>query len=122
MKKKYEESDIQSIADSIRVKTGKAEKMKLSDMASAVSNINSNAYLEAYLIGVLTSMVFNGAEINSIYNLNLEKLTLTSSSVVSGVSGIYGSNLKAIYVPSNLLESYKSSDEWSSYSDIFQSI
>lgn len=44
MKKLYEEENIQSIADSIRSKTGSADKLKLAEMPSKIDGIDLETY------------------------------------------------------------------------------
>ena len=40
MKKLYEETDVQAIADAIRAKTGKTDKMKIAEMSGEIEGIN----------------------------------------------------------------------------------
>ncbi len=46
MKKLYEENDIQKIADAIRTKTGKSNKLKVGEMSGAVERISIGYSLE----------------------------------------------------------------------------
>jgi len=48
--KKYEETDIQAIADTIREKTGSEESFKVRDMASGVNEVYEAGYIEGFRI------------------------------------------------------------------------
>ena len=56
MKKLYEEEKIQAIADAIRAKTGKTDKMKIGDMSSGVDDISLSKVFDEYISGNLTEI------------------------------------------------------------------
>jgi hypothetical protein len=57
MKKLYEEDDIQKIADAIRTKTGKSDKMKVGEMSGEVGRISTGYSLEKIAMKELTGEI-----------------------------------------------------------------
>lgn len=49
MKKLYEETDVQAIADAIREKTGKTDKMKIAEMSGEIEGVDLNKNLSDFI-------------------------------------------------------------------------
>lgn len=57
-------------------------------------------------------------------NLNMKTITLLSTSMVTGGSSMFGNcpKLEHIYVPSNLVDTYKADSNWSAYESLITAI
>ena len=124
MKKLYEEDDIQKLADSIRSKTYDDGKMKVSEMASNIDGIDLERNLIKYIQGELTELRFDGTAVGDGYpfitNQNVTSIIMTADSVATIPHSTEFDNctsLVGIYVPDDLVESYKTSTNWVSYAD-----
>lgn len=124
MKKLYEEDDIQKLADSIRSKTYDDGKMKVSEMASEIDGIDLERNLNKYIQGELTEIRFDGATVGAGYpfytNQNVVSIIMTASSVATINHSTEFDNctsLVGIYVPDDLVESYKTATNWVTYAD-----
>ena len=124
MKKLYEEYDIQKLANSIRSKTYEDGKMKVSEMASEIDGIDLERNLIKYIQGELTEIRFDGTAVGDglpfYTNRNVTALIMTASSVATiNYSTEFDkcTSLVEIYVPDDLVDSYKTATNWVTYAD-----
>ena len=124
MKKLYEEEDIQKLANSIRSKTYEDGKMKVSEMATAIDGIDLERNLIKYIQGELTEIRFDGTAVGDGHpfytNRNVTALIMTASSVATiNYSTEFDkcTSLVGIYVPDDLVDSYKTATNWVTYAD-----
>lgn len=124
MKKLYEEDDIQKLADSIRSKTYDDGKMKVSEMAIEIDGIDLERNLIKYIQGELTEVRFDGTAVGAGYpfytNPNVTSIIMTANSVATinhSTEFDKCTSLIGIYVPDDLVESYKTATNWVTYTD-----
>ena len=124
MKKLYEEEDIQKLANSIRSKTYDDGKMKVSEMATAIDGIDLERNLIKYIQGELTEIRFDGTAVGDGLpfntNQNVTVIILTASSVATikySTEFDKCTSLVGIYVPDDLVDSYKTATNWVIYAD-----
>lgn len=102
MKKLYEEEKIQAIADAIRAKTGKTDKMKIGDMSLGVEDISLSKVFDDYISGNLTEIESDAESVvtcafythTEITTVKLPKLTTLEQFAFSGT------NVGAVYLDS----------------------
>lgn len=123
----YPEESVQAIADAIRTKDGKADKMTVGEMSEGIAKIDLNSLLVKYVQGSLTEIIFHGTNINHKWGFysttNLETLVLTANSVaILSDASMFSNNTKlsSIYVPDDLVDSYKTTTNWSTYTDLIK--
>ena len=176
MKKLYEETDVQAIADAIRKKTGKTDKMKIAEMSGEIEGIDTGYNIDDIALKTISGDIFvtanelksyafclcyeltgitapNVTKIGNLcfsndtsllrcdfsqsltfndrcfYNCNCltafimrsKELTQLSSNQVFQYSGI-SNGTGYIYVPSALVDSYKTATNWSVYADQFRAL
>lgn len=177
MKKLYEETDVQAIADAIRAKTGKSDVMKVSEMSGEIDGIElgwtaddlarhgiSGAitistqivdrfafYLYTEITSVKTTATCEQLKTSAFRSCQgIQKVDLTAVQGIGAECFIWAypltqliirtatvcvlSNNSAftdtpiasgagyIYVPSSLIDSYKTATNWTTYASQFRSL
>lgn len=127
MKKLYEEEHAQNLANAIRKKTYSEETMTVSEMSEQIDSIDLNRNLVKYIQGELDVIWFDGTALGSGYRIHTNApkyIILTNSTIctLSSSSAVESTNLEAIYVPDDLVESYKTATNWSVFASYFKPI
>lgn len=88
-----------------------------------LTSIKSLMFAHSGITSIVLPSNIKFIEVGAFVDSKLSSITLESPSVVSLYPGAFeGSNIEHIYVPSDLVESYKTNSEWSDYSSIIEAI
>jgi hypothetical protein len=127
MKKLYEEEHAQKLANAIRKKTYSEETMTVSEMSEQIDSIDLDRNLVKYIQGELDVIRFDGTAVGGGWRLstNAPKYIILTNSTICTLSSsnvVDSTNLVAICVPDELVESYKSATNWSVFASYFKAM
>ncbi len=90
---------------------------------SLLTTVKSKLFANSGIISILLTENYKTIESMAFMNSSLTSITLESKSVVTlGEDVFKGTSLAHIYVPSDLVETYKSDASWSEFSSIIEAI
>lgn len=97
-------AELAAVADAVREKTGNTDKLKLDEVATAVSGFENEDLLAKRVMGTIEE--YSSDEISSVndhafaYCNKLSDVNLPSATIINDYAFYYCTNLKNVYLPS----------------------